>query len=280
VKTTTKILDRLSWYKLYTESFFGGLKNKEYYDEVKNFCLFIGSPRSGHTLVSAILDAHPMIVVDSTEKNLTQLVNKGFSREQIFYILQTGAYEFAKSGKSKTGYAYEIKDQWQGKFEDLRVIGVDYISSVLDFHENPALLNIIQERINCNIKFIHVVRNPFDTISTMTIRNLLGLSLKNRIDYYNQVCEAAYFLQNKLESSSLITVKHEDFLAEPGRLIGEICSFINIDTCNNYIESCNSIINPIPHKSRNKIDWSNEQITFIKSLIEKYDFLKDYQYND
>jgi hypothetical protein len=70
----------------YLVSFWGGLANKTSFDQVENFCMFIGYPRSGHTLVGSLLDAHPNIIL-ADELNALKFIEAGFSERQIFYLL-------------------------------------------------------------------------------------------------------------------------------------------------------------------------------------------------
>ena len=47
------------------------LKRNAEYDSVEAFVLFVGHPRSGHTLVAAILDSHPEMII-ANEFNLLE----------------------------------------------------------------------------------------------------------------------------------------------------------------------------------------------------------------
>ena len=277
----SRIPQKIEEFNLYIESFLGSIKDKRKYSKVETFFLFIGNPRSGHTLVSSILDAHPNIICDSTEQNIISLVKKGFTQEQIFYILQKRANQFAKLNKLKTGYSYEITNSYQGNFELVKAIGVDFIAFPLAIQENPILLNSICNKIfNCNIKFIHIIRNPFDAISTMTKKNKLNLSLDDRINFYSKNCEAVYNLQNRLNQKLFLTIKHEDFVFNPNLLIQKMGCFLNIEFSKDQIVSYSSIVNSKPNKTRNNITWSNQQIKAVNQIIEKYYFLEGYNYND
>src|SRR5512143_1721936 len=50
---------------------------------VERFCLFVGYPRSGHSLVGAFLNAHRHAVV-SHELNVGPLVLAGISRDALY----------------------------------------------------------------------------------------------------------------------------------------------------------------------------------------------------
>ena len=54
---TTFILEEISFSSSSVENLF------KLYDGVETFAMFIGYPRSSHSLVAAILDAHPEVII-------------------------------------------------------------------------------------------------------------------------------------------------------------------------------------------------------------------------
>lgn len=102
---------------------------RKLYDGIQTFVLFIGYGRSGHSLVAAILDAHPKIVIAQEfdvlrkwnyYKNLTWN-----GKNKLFFDLHSNSRKHAMFGKraqfrsvSQTGYAYHVAGQWQGTFKD------------------------------------------------------------------------------------------------------------------------------------------------------------------
>ena len=98
------------------------------YDDVDTALLFIGYPRSRHTIVSAILDAHPNIML-SNEMNLIGTYGKHpeLSKMDMFDKITALSYNQATKGRRsrtmegnatyyvKTGY--KVANQWQGTFD-------------------------------------------------------------------------------------------------------------------------------------------------------------------
>ena len=98
------------------------------YDDVDTALLFIGYPRSRHTIVSAILDAHPNIML-SNEMNLIGTYGKHpeLSKTEMFDKITALSYRLATIGRRswtmqgnatmyvKTGY--KVPNQWQGTFD-------------------------------------------------------------------------------------------------------------------------------------------------------------------
>ena len=94
--------------------------------------MFIGYPRSGHSLVGAILDAHPEIIIphqyDVIQNwklyKLSTPVNKKLSKYHLFYDLHQLSEEQAmfrmrsKFPSGNTGgYSYHVPGLWQGGYQ-------------------------------------------------------------------------------------------------------------------------------------------------------------------
>ena len=106
------------------------LKNSAQYDSIEAFVLFVGHPRSGHTLVAAILDSHPEMII-ANEFNLlekfqdfTKDPNEDiYSRRlRIFSELHSTSRRqtvFGSRARScRHTYTYNIPGGWQGKYKD------------------------------------------------------------------------------------------------------------------------------------------------------------------
>ena len=103
------------------------------YDEVETFVMFIGYPRSSHSLVGAILDAHPEIIIPH-EYNVLQrwktyrspeLQRQNLQKYALFYHLHQRSIKQKRVGlranphKSRVqgNYNYNVQGLWQGKYE-------------------------------------------------------------------------------------------------------------------------------------------------------------------
>ena len=106
----------------FIQSLAGGFAHRAAFRDLETFCTFIGYPRSGHTLIGSLLDAHPQAMI-ADELDALRYNQAGFSRRQIFYLLLRNSRISAAGGRERTGYHYRVPGQWQGRFEKLRVIG-------------------------------------------------------------------------------------------------------------------------------------------------------------
>ena len=74
-------INSIYFYNDYLKAFFVYQKNKKSYKNIEKFCFFIGYPRSGHSVVGSILDAHKNII---TANDLFTNLNT-FKSFQLFF---------------------------------------------------------------------------------------------------------------------------------------------------------------------------------------------------
>jgi len=74
--------------------------------------MFVGYPRTGHSLIGSLLDAHPRIVI-AHELDALELFQWGFSQRQVFHLLLENSRKMAAAGRSHHGYSYGVPNQWQ-----------------------------------------------------------------------------------------------------------------------------------------------------------------------
>ena len=257
------------------------LKDKKTFQNVDKYCMFIGYPRSGHSLVGSLLDAHPNIII-AHELNALNFVDMGFNQQQIYYLILKNSRKFATQGREWSGYSYEVHHQWQGKFRDLKVIGDKKgggSTGLLRY--KPELLNVLQNKIDVPAKFIHVIRNPYDNISTMYTRsNKKDKKLADSINQYFGFCDTIAQLKQEINQGDMIDIRHEEIISNSKFWLNEICKFLGIDAGDDYLNDCANIIYQSPNKSRHKLQWNDELIETVKNKMNQYDFLSGYSYED
>ena len=95
-------------------------------DGVETLLMFIGYQRSGHTLISSLLDAHPNMVIANDYdifKRWKSYAAKDKNKQYLFQELYRNSYREAHNGDRslakctpKTNYKYVVPNQWQGNF--------------------------------------------------------------------------------------------------------------------------------------------------------------------
>ena len=182
------------WIRLGKHKFEGApILPKDVIDHVQKFIFFIGYPRSGHSILGSLMDAHPHIVIanefllfrnwkyySDRQKDLGE--NNPFFKHKnyLFNILYRRSYwdtldGFRSEQNTKKNYTLSMDSLWQGKFNKyVSVIGDKsggvtasiYLSSNTTF---ARYLDELRTTVKIPVKAIHVVRNPFDQISTCAL---------------------------------------------------------------------------------------------------------------
>jgi hypothetical protein len=262
--------------RLFVQSLIGGFAHRETFKHLETFCTFIGYPRSGHTLIGSLIDAHPNALV-ADELNALRFIDAGFSKNQVCYLMLRNSRKSAAEGREWTGYRYDVPGQWQGRFEKLRLIGDKMGGSTalrLKFH--PSLLDSLPHVLQLKVKFIHVVRNPFDIISTTHKRRT---PLAHAIEIFFQRCEAVAYVKSRVPQD-VFELRHDAFVAEPEKILRDLCAFLGLSADAQYCQACASIVFRSPHASRHEITWPDGLRATIARKIESYSFLNGYSFDD
>lgn len=275
-------------YSYVSSSILGPVYHK-HFTHVKTFCLFIGYPRSGHTLVASILNAHPNISISIEYGLLLYIKLLRCRRNQIFYALTKNSKNYSeKKNNVWTGYSYNIPNSWQGKHKTLMVLGDKNggANSML-LQDNPDLLNRLSKVIKIKPKIIHVIRNPFDIITTHSLRPFMkndNLNSFQTTDLLLQIkkyfVRADVIMKLKIEGEyEIMDLYHEELISHPEKTLNDLIQFLGFQKDDEYLKICASIIYKKPHKSRFDIIWPKDLIQYVEKKFKDYPFLKHYSYN-
>jgi hypothetical protein len=260
--------------------------NRADFANIESYCMFLGYPRSSHTLIGAMLDAHPNMVV-AHELNVLDMVKKKNSRDWIIAsILAQSDWFVNKINAQWTGYSYLIPNQWQGKYKQLKVVGDKKggVSSRL-LTQNPQLIEQLQSVLQMNIKIIHVVRNPFDIITTMAswkgekrIENITGEMLQEQTEQFFMRVEAVQQAKNN-PKYPVFDLYNEQLTAQPAQTLSQLCTFLGVDAPEDYLKDCASIVFAKSKQSRQTAPWNEQLKQWVLNKTQKYDFLKHYTFD-
>ena len=246
-------------------------------DSVQSYCFFIGYPRSGHSIIGSLLDAHPEICI-SNELDAFKYFENGFDKYQIAYLILKNSEEVAQKGRQQTGYKYDVKGQYQGRFTTLRIIG-DKKGGLTTrrIGRQPELLRKVQKSLGNATKFVHVIRNPFDNITTMAMRT--SSTLFNETFHYFQLCNNNDLIRECVGREHVLDVRHDEFVQKPHHILKKIFTFLEVHFSDDLIESCAAIVYKTANRSRERVDWDNSHIDLVNRNIKRYPFLSGYSFD-
>lgn len=260
------------------------------FEGVEVFCAFIGYSRSGHSIVAAVLDAHPNAVI-AHEQGAVQYVHARFDRDRLFALLlrntQTIGHTKGHSGRRRGGYTYDVPGQWQGRFERVRVIGDKHgEDTTCRLDADPALMDRLQRTAGVPVRYVHVIRNPFDNIATMARRRAQrrgrtsadAIDLTAATDRYFFLCDANVRIKARLDDAAVYDLRHEQFVREPAAELRALCHWLGLDPRPDYIEAAAGIVFDAPHRSRDLVEWPPVLRERIERGIDAVPFLTGYSF--
>jgi len=239
---------------------------------MKYFLSFMGYPRSGHTLVAAILNANPNVIC-SNQLNI-------FSSDKVDlnYIM---SYSTNPSTWKDTTQIVHVPKQ------EITVIG-DKTGhrTVTLLEDNPKRLGIIKSQVKVPIKWIHVVRNPYDNLATWVILNYKNkskngqkISIKQEL---NEVIQKYSLLNQTIDklrkSEDVLTINHEYVITRMHDTLERMANFLEISFDPIWRDNVRSTVWKRPRITRNKVKWTNEQKKTVEKIIRQYPWLNGYVY--
>lgn len=260
------------------------LTRRSEYDAIGIYCMFIGYPRSGHTLIGASLDAHPNVVLGH-EMDALKFVIQGESRDKIYSRLLAMSRIFITIGGQWMNYNYRIEGQYQGTATEIKVIGDKKGGgSTNKIRRDPALLDKLSGLVGAEkIRMVHVTRNPFDIITTrarggnLVLEQVGEKELREGAEAFFAEADTVAMIKDR--GFRVIDVSHEDWIADPRTGLRQLCAALDLDAPQDYVEACAGIVFASPKKSRLGVPWPDGLKAEVQARIDTYPFLKGYTWD-
>lgn len=277
-----------------------GRSNGVRLDEARTFVQFVGFPRSGHSLIGALIDAHPDALI-SHELDAMGLLHAGFGYREIARLIARNSAEFAAHGKWWNGYSYDVPGLDE---RTPKVIGDKKGDWAARWTARaPELLDRLDASGAPRQKWLLVTRAPADNIATMTLRrNRLydriridaareGRSSKEGITAaqedgrlpteasdamiaeYRELCEAIAALQPRIAPEDWMEIDYDAFTATPEENLRRIAVFLDLTPEAEWLEACCSIVHSGRSRSRDRLTWREDQRAAVEELAQEFAFL-------
>lgn len=245
------------------------------FSDVHTYCVFVGYPRSGHSVVGSVIDAHPDAIMAHRLDSL-RYVARGFDEHALFYMMLQNSRRYAATGRTLTGYAYHVPDQWQGRFRTLRLVGdQEGNRSSVSLGKNPAMLDRIMERGRVRVKLVHVIRNPFDNITTWARRSQCSIERSMR-DYF-VLCDHVARIRARFGPETLIEIRHEDFVTAFASECARLFAHLDLPVTERFVQDCAKMIYPRPRATREREEWSPAVLREARARMGDHPFLAGYE---
>jgi hypothetical protein len=234
---------------------------------------FLGYPRSGHSLVGSLLDAHPDAVI-AHELHALRHLARGARLDTITEAIVINSFVFHMLGRAYTGYDYQVEGQWQGRYRNLLVAGDKKGNgSIRVLRRHPHLLDHLAA--SDRLRLIHVIRNPFDNIATKARRTGTSLEYAAQGYFGNVIVIDAL---KKRYGNLLLDIHLEDLLAQPHQVLGRLLRHLQLgDPEPAYLAACSAILFEKPHRSALETAWPATLLDHIDHQLAAVEFLQRYR---
>jgi len=240
---------------------------------MKYWLSFMGYPRSGHTLVAAILNANPNVMC-SNQLNVYGDLNK-------FNLKYVKNYSKLENTWKDTTQIKHVPKQ------EITVVG-DKTGhrTVVELEKHPQRLGVFKSMIGVPIKWIHVVRNPFDNLATWGKLNFMNKRKNHPEITQHQMLDEViqkYRVLNETirkirQSEDVLTVNHEYVITRMHNTLEEIANFLEISFDPVWRDNVRETVWGKPRVTRTQVSWTRPQKLAVDKIIESCDWLEGYEY--
>jgi hypothetical protein len=123
----------------------------------------------------------------------------------------------------------------------------------------PDIIELIPEA-----KFLHVYRNPMDTVASLTHQRWCSSSKIEAAVFYRDIMDTWLSIREDLPTNSYYELKLEDLVESTERVVQEICDFAGLDYDSQLID----INLGQSNTGRWKRDFSTEEQTTVRSILD------------
>ncbi len=248
-------------------------------DKVKYFLMFMGYPRSGHTLAASILNAHPNVVCSNQKFIIHNAHNRNLE----------GILSNIANGSTPPYWKQEVRisPPQNSIFSDIYIVGDKTGHRTVEYLiDNPEQLDNLKSIIPWPMKWIHIVRNPFDCLSTWTKKNY-----DNKIANRKKTTPQAEFnnafqkfkelnkkIQELKKTEDVMTVKHERLVRNKDKVLTRFSNFLKIEKTKEWRDAVFATIWKTPRMTRKQVAWSPQMRKRVMDLNNEYQWLRGYAY--
>ena len=294
--------------------------SEEEVDEVKFLLLFLGHGRSGGSITGQLLNSHPNMLVANqfmlfhemiynpeyfeTKSDVVRILAQASLNPDSFLsrikFKKTKGYRIAVKGVHVNDSEHAIPDSRtpimvvgdKGAGRTVHLYG-------LDKEKFSSLLERLRANAGIPIKFIEIIRNPFDIIATDVIYNLGGAKERQKVvnsevkisgKENNGViaCSIKKYFENAFAMVKMVPelemdvlqVHLTDLVTNPRRELQRMCDFLEVECMEEFLVNCENTLFKELSKSRTSIDWTDEQKWRIENLAGEISLLTRYSFEN
>ena len=241
-------------------------------DSKYSFLFFIGSGRTGSTLLGQLINYHPECLISNESRFLDKVVVHHKPYVESFEEMINSAYEQFELGLENSSYFKDKINKYQSCWVDMgnlsekdyfnkkaiNLVGDKKAGGTTNIlrHNGPDLLNFVNENLQDHpVKFIQIIRNPlYAGISYMKSHGISTFT-----EACNKVVDDTLMAANIKESISpdaYYSLYYEDLIESPYTEIKNIFTWLNKDCDETWLKEVCLLVKDnkkeisIPHQIR------------------------------
>jgi hypothetical protein len=254
------------------------IKNKE-------VLVFVGSPRTGSTLLGQIINFHPNCYIANESRLVQRVIENNEKIEKVLQnIYKDAQNHFKQSLENDKKYGKTI-DRYQPKWQnmqhltndidfekkEIKYLGDKKAGGVSQVYKNEKEKTLKFFKENEKIKMIQIIRNPINAAKSL----MKSHNVESFEDACESIIEKTYLAEKLIEETNnkALQLYYEDLLKEPQKEIKKIIEFLELEVNLNWIEKISTIITSTDNEtfSENEIEIMNKLILQYNSmLLKKY----------
>ncbi|MDR3638800.1 MAG: sulfotransferase [Isosphaeraceae bacterium] len=246
----------------------------------------IGFGRTGHSILGAMLDAHPNIQVcndgyhfDATANIVQTLIDGSAQRAATLRYPHSEKWD----GSNAPDYDYKMPGWWQGKNDGrLDVIGFKSAHGSVLMH-NMGDLDLVNRLVlqpsKLPVKMIVPCRNPYDTIASFA--HLMRIDQPSRIAFFTEDLRKHWEVVDHyvgiVGKENTLWTHHEDFVSDPAACLTGILDFLSVSAPTGYLAACKARAFTAQRQTRHLYGpWSADEKAVVDALIRERSELSRY----
>lgn len=243
-----------------------------------HYCMFIGYPASGHSVIGAFIDAHRNAIVSHELDAAWRIWHDRPGREQLFRDIRTKAAKQATIRRSpnhsgEAWHRYNFPTLCQGTAEELHVIGDKKGGGTARLAAQVGGEELVDRIRNCvklPLRVLLVTRNPFDMVVSRegTVQDVVS-------DFLKLSLGTESFLRST-DQDEVHMVRHEQMVDSPRETMERLCTFLSLEPYTDFVDTCANAVFSKTTSPRLRRDWDHAEVDLVEQLIDFCPWLHGY----
>lgn len=234
------------------------------------YVIFVGFGHSGHSLLGALLDAHPNAAVANELNVLKQMRTLALSFDDLWRLtLGCSSHNQHGTAWTNTGYQYLVDGGSHGTVVDPKVVGDKKgggTARMID--SDPAIWETLVNQAAGHLRVVNVLRHPLDMLAAAAYRRGIQPD-KTSADRIITNANAVLKSRQSVPTAHGLTFHHEAFLAAPKAQLRELCSFLGLTASDDYLNACVKGVRTRANQRRFSVDWSSDLLTYFEKALSQ-----------